>query len=823
MRRVQICPSCFAQESDDAKFCGLCGKALVDVKAGEASLVGVVLDDKYVIRELIARGGMGEVYLGEHTKLRQKVAVKILNRRYRGDQTVIKRFFNEAASYCRVSHPNAVKLHDFGKLDDDTLYMIMEFVPGETLTRHLARLGPLGNRRTLQLGQQLADVLLAAHSQGVIHRDLKPDNIMLVEVSPGRHQLKVLDFGIAKFLDDAGNEQLTEANLIFGTPEFMSPEQAQGLDTDHRADIYAFGMLLYYMVTANLPFHGGAKLSILNRQIHETPKRPREIAPKLDILPELEAIILKCIAKRRDDRYADFARVLDDLERVASGQPPSISTTAPTRPEVPPGTSPSQAAPRRPGADPLQAMFDRAPGRAALAPNASPNDAVTVVRDSGTSAPVKRVEGSASAAARAVDPHEAETRVAPRTGGGVPDATRRVGRPSPRTSDSSLELGDLDATTIADSGPLVLGSTSEVGPSSPRILGRAPEINATAPRILGKPPAAASDSGPFVITPEPRVHSEEDIPIVIADASRPGRPVDEELVTSEQELDDDDLDEPALAPPPPRPARQVPLSLAEDVRREEASLIDDDGPRLLGGPDDEDDDDGFVLGDATLLSPEQLELNSTRPPERRGTGAIIGLVLMLLAVAGAALWYFVLREPDAGATSDASAARDTTTTTTTAPPAPAPDDGITSPTPSDPAPDKPAPPTETVTPLPPSTAISHTVRALGTVRALEGIVAKRLDEGDFDGATRLLEHVQKQLKDALDDHHASEIGALVVRRDSARQILNDALKDTRRDKCSSAAAAVERLQPLSAGAAASLQEAVTKCQRRLAAPPTRVD
>ena len=181
---MRVCPSCFAQESDDAQFCGLCGAQLFEVVPSSTSLVGLVLADKYVIQRLIARGGMGEVYLGEHKGIGQKVAVKILSRHFKGDETVVRRFVNEARSYGRVTHPNAVKIYDLSQLDDGTLYLVMEYIDGETLTQHVERRGGLDNEHVIHLAIQLSDVLLAAHAQGVVHRDLKPDNIMLIESKP---------------------------------------------------------------------------------------------------------------------------------------------------------------------------------------------------------------------------------------------------------------------------------------------------------------------------------------------------------------------------------------------------------------------------------------------------------------------------------------------------------------------------------------------------------------------------------------------------------------------------------------------------------------
>lgn len=373
---MRVCPNCFAQEKSDANFCGLCGTQLVEIKSTEKSYIGLLLNDKYVIKRLIGRGGMGEVYLAEHQKLGQQVAVKFLNQRFTSDSTVVVRFINEAKSYCLVTHPNAVTLHDFGQLEDGTLFIIMEFIDGLNLSEFMVKHGPQPPKRCLNLAHKLAEVLLAAHNQGVIHRDLKPDNIMILEPSPDRFQLKVLDFGIAKILDSEDNsEQLTQAGMVFGTPEFMSPEQAQGQDVDARTDIYAFGMLLYYMLTAHLPFEGDNKLAVLNSQVHDEPPPPSAAFPHLDIPRDIEALLLTCVEKDRDDRYPAFEDVLKDLDRILHGQPPklvegSLFLSLDTQPATPqPSPAPPPVAepsllltqPKPKPVDPLEKAFDAAP------------------------------------------------------------------------------------------------------------------------------------------------------------------------------------------------------------------------------------------------------------------------------------------------------------------------------------------------------------------------------------------------------------------------------------------------------------------------------
>jgi serine/threonine protein kinase len=319
---MRVCPTCYAQEQESARYCGLCGTPLLEIKSSADQMVGQIIGGKFSIERLIGRGGMGDVYLACDRILDRKVAIKILNHRFRGDETVIIRFHKEAKSYARVNHANAVVLFDYGQLDDGNVYLVMEYVDGCNLTDYMRRIGgPMPQDIAHALASQLSEALIAAHAQGVVHRDLKPDNIMLTEPTKGRLQVKILDFGIAKLLDDQSDNQLTQAGMVFGTPEFMSPEQAQGIEVDHRTDIYAFGMIVYYMLTHRLPFEGKNKIAILNQQVNDAPDPPSVLCPEADIHPAFEQLVMGCLEKDRGDRYPSFEAVLHDLDRLRTGEP----------------------------------------------------------------------------------------------------------------------------------------------------------------------------------------------------------------------------------------------------------------------------------------------------------------------------------------------------------------------------------------------------------------------------------------------------------------------------------------------------------------------
>ena len=283
-------------------------------KLKEDTYVGQTVAGRFLITEFIDRGGMGEVYLGVNEALGQKVAIKFLNKRLTSDEQIVARFGNEAKSYAKVNHPHAVTLLDYGQHDDGALYIITEFVEGKPLSQTVKAAGPLSPVQVISIGQQCCDVLSAAHKQGVIHRDLKPDNIMLIPGPRARYAVKLLDFGIAKI---AGEEDFrTETGAVFGTPEFMSPEQARGEPAQPESDLYALGVILYYMCSGRLPFGGKNKFSVLNQHLNDPPMRPSKKAPQAAIPATLEAVILKCLNKQTSERYRHAEDLYDALSEV---------------------------------------------------------------------------------------------------------------------------------------------------------------------------------------------------------------------------------------------------------------------------------------------------------------------------------------------------------------------------------------------------------------------------------------------------------------------------------------------------------------------------
>jgi serine/threonine-protein kinase len=231
-------------------------------------LIGTILADRYRIDKCLGEGGMGAVYLAEHVRMHKSFAVKLLHPEMGRLAEAVFRFQREAIAAGRVDHEHLVTATDFGELPDGSMYLVLEYVPGKSLGALLAE-GPVPTVRALKIARQIAAALAAIHAVGIFHRDLKPDNVMLVE-RPGSDEdfVKLLDFGMAKVQMELADEQpqVTRAGLVFGTPRYMAPEQAGGEPTDHRADIYSLGIVLYAMLRGTPPFSADEIRDVLKMQ-----------------------------------------------------------------------------------------------------------------------------------------------------------------------------------------------------------------------------------------------------------------------------------------------------------------------------------------------------------------------------------------------------------------------------------------------------------------------------------------------------------------------------------------------------------------------------
>ncbi len=288
------------------------------VKVEQDPLADAIIGERYRILARIGEGGMGTVFRVEHTLMKKVLALKLLRAEFSDVPDAARRFEREAQSASRLNHPNIISVTDFGHDPIGGLFLVMEFVAGEPLAEVLDREGRMDVARACHIAGQILRALEHAHGQGVIHRDLKPANVMLVKDPDPRQPetVKILDFGIAKMTQASGSDEpLTRGMMIFGTPAYMSPEQAAGIEADGRADLYSCGIILFEMLAGRKPFESDDLVKLLGMQITTPPPRFAEAAPEARIPPALEAVVMRVLDKERDRRYASATEFREAIER----------------------------------------------------------------------------------------------------------------------------------------------------------------------------------------------------------------------------------------------------------------------------------------------------------------------------------------------------------------------------------------------------------------------------------------------------------------------------------------------------------------------------
>ena len=313
------CPTCHSNNPDTLKFCGECGTQLPPLQSHLPDVTetlqtpvhelttGSTFAGRYQVIEELGHGGMGRVYKVYDTDIKEKIALKLLRPEIAFDRETIERFSNELKFARKISHRNVCRMFDLGRAEGTT-FITMEYVPGQDLKRLIRQTGPLGIGRAVSIAGQLCEGLSEAHRLGVVHRDLKPQNIMVDEDGNAR----IMDFGIARSLRGKG---ITGTGVMIGTPEYMSPEQVEGKEADQRSDIYSLGIILYEMLTGRVPFEGETPLSIAVKQKLEKPRDPKELNDQ--ITDDLGRLVLRCLEKDRSKRYESTEQVGRELENMA--------------------------------------------------------------------------------------------------------------------------------------------------------------------------------------------------------------------------------------------------------------------------------------------------------------------------------------------------------------------------------------------------------------------------------------------------------------------------------------------------------------------------
>jgi serine/threonine protein kinase/Tfp pilus assembly protein PilF len=317
------CPNCNAENPDTKQFCGDCGTQLIPVEKAHPSFTktletpveeftrGTLFADRYEIIEELGTGGMGKVYRVEDKKTKEEIAIKLIRPEIAADKKMIDRFRNELTTARKIRHKNICGMYDLSE-NKGTHYITMEYVSGEDLKGLIRRVRRLDSGTAAKIANQVCEGLSEAHRLGVIHRDLKPSNVMIDREGNAR----IMDFGIARSIKAKG---LTGEGIIIGTPEYMSPEQAEAKEVDYRSDIYSLGIILYEMVTGQLPFEGDTPLSIAIKHKGEIPKEPRELNPQIQ--EDFNKLILNCLEKDKEKRYQSAGELRSELTNIEKGIP----------------------------------------------------------------------------------------------------------------------------------------------------------------------------------------------------------------------------------------------------------------------------------------------------------------------------------------------------------------------------------------------------------------------------------------------------------------------------------------------------------------------
>ncbi|HSD90167.1 MAG TPA: serine/threonine-protein kinase [Kofleriaceae bacterium] len=270
--------------------------------------VGKVIDGRYEIQQRVGEGGMGVVYKARQMSIDRVIALKMLNQQMAGDQQWVQRFYNEAKACSRLQHPNTIRMFDFGQTQDGRLFMTMEFLDGMSLRDALQR-GPIAPQRVIKILIQCCASLAEAHSIGIIHRDIKPDNVFLLNMAGSPDFVKLLDFSVAKLLE--GDRMKTQAGVVFGTPQYMSPEQGRGLPLDARSDLYALGILAFEMLTGNVPYNDDNPMTVIQMHMHG------QVPPMPDSIPySVQAVVRRAMEKDPARRYQSSGEMMQHCQQV---------------------------------------------------------------------------------------------------------------------------------------------------------------------------------------------------------------------------------------------------------------------------------------------------------------------------------------------------------------------------------------------------------------------------------------------------------------------------------------------------------------------------
>jgi serine/threonine-protein kinase len=422
-------------------------------------MIGSTIDGRYIVEALLGEGGMGTVYAARHAIIDKRVAIKVLRKEAAADESSAQRFIIEAKAASKIGHQNIVDITDFGVLPAGNAYFVMEFLDGPTLGKLVHEHKHLPAARAIAICMQVARGLAAAHAKSIIHRDLKPENIFALEKDGTPDFVKIVDFGIAK--DIKAGKRLTAVGMVLGTPEYMSPEQATGAETDHRVDQYALGCILYEMLTGDVPFKGENAPKTLTKHVFDAVVAPTKLRPDLEIPLLVEEIVMRMLQKKPADRYADMRALIEAFDaalgKIAAGEAPGRKTNVdglqrPTqRPTAAPLTDSVPELPRNKG--PIYVAIGVSVAALAVI------GGVAVTRLKGKPAPQPPATAAATAAPTTATVRPTTATAAP-TAANVPPpvAASAPGQtPAPAASDVELQITTVPAGATVYLGAEILG------------------------------------------------------------------------------------------------------------------------------------------------------------------------------------------------------------------------------------------------------------------------------------------------------------------------------------------------------------------------------
>lgn len=492
---IKRCPECGEQYSPDSLFCGFDGQTLASARWTPAAdkLLGTTIDGRYEVVAVLGEGGMGTVYKVRHVRLERFFAMKVLRQNLAEDEKLCARFIQEAKATASVRHPHVVAISDFGRVPDARPYFVMELLEGLTLSQVIRAEAPLSPVRAARIVARIARALGAAHEAGIVHRDLKPENIFLV--GGNDEDVRVVDFGAALVV---GGQRLTKTGVVFGTPHFMSPEQASGQPVDHRADVYALGVILYELCTGRVPFEADTFMGVLTKHVFAAPTPPSKLLVGRTRLGALEQVILRALEKQPSRRYVTMEAYATDLERILRPRGDGEWELARSLSDAP------AAPPRQPSEIPGASRAPRASGAFASSARSQRHSA-------GTSTLARLVLGSRMR----YWPAAAATGVGLVTLVVLAAVALRGGKGSAAEAPPSAPLTATTATATATTTPTAPGATaisatSSAAPSSeptpPAFAASAATASAAAPPALGGPgPSTAPSAAPPSASTAPRM------------------------------------------------------------------------------------------------------------------------------------------------------------------------------------------------------------------------------------------------------------------------------------------------------------------------------